>query len=197
MRYSRLLAGIVGLIAALLSVALPVLLLVRRAQEAEFAANSPSRHAPSFWMAVGVLAMAGVPAVLLAVLAYRLLGFSLKDRGQHFRWANAPLAVLVGTISGWMLYAVLRTAYWDYYLYPKLKASEGYIYPQYRYTIFDIVTILWCIVGLAACVLLTQNALKRRAISGWSYRTVLAFFVLFGVLVIGVAFGSCIRSMGF
>jgi len=196
-RFRRLLAGVTGLFTVFLSVALPVLLLLRRAQEAESTPHSIPTHVPSIWLAVGVLAMAGVPAVLLAFLAYRLLRFSLMNRGKHFRWANAPLALLVGTISGWMLYTILQGAYWDYYLYPKLKAADGYIYPQLRYTVFDVVVILWCIVGFSACALLFQNALKRRAIAGWSYRTTLAFVIILGILVIGVAFGSCIRSMGF
>ena len=196
-RFRRLLAGVTGLFTVFLSVALPVLLLLRGAQEAESAPHPIPTHVPSIWLAVGVLAMAGVPAVLLAFLAYKLLRFSLMNRGEHFRWANAPLALLVGTISGWMFYTILQGAYWDYYLYPKLKAADGYIYPQLRYTVFDVVVILWCIVGFSACAFLFQNVLKRRAIAGWSYRTTLAFVIILGILIIGVAFGSCIRSMGF
>jgi hypothetical protein len=193
----RLLVGGVGLVTAILSIVLPVSLLWRRAEEAEAGPHLLQAHAPSVWAAIGVLAMAGIPAVLLAFLAYKLLRFSLKNRGEHFRWVNAPLGLLIGSASGWDLYAVLDRAYWDYYLYPKLKAADGYIYPQLRYTIFDAVTILWCMLGLIACVLLFQNVLKRRAIGGWSYRTTLAFLVIFGILIIGAAFGSCIRSMGY
>jgi len=195
--FRRLLAGATGLITAILSIVLPVSLLWRRAEEAKGGPLLFSTHAPSVWMALGALAMAGIPAVLLALLAYKLLRFSLKNRGECFRWANAPLALLVGPISGFTLYTILQRAYWDYYLYPKLEAADGYIYPQLRYTIFDVVVILWCIIGLAACILLILNVLKRGTIAGWSYRTTLAFVIMFGILIIGAAFGSCIRSMGF
>jgi hypothetical protein len=195
--FRRLLAGAAGLVTAILSIALRVSLLWRRAQEAESALHSIPPHVPSIWLAVGVLAMAGIPAVLLALLAYKLLCFSLKNRGERFRWANGPLALLVGPISGSTLYTILQGAYWDYYLYPKLKAADRYIYPQLRYTIYDVVVILWCLIGLAACVLLILNVMKRRTIAGWSYTTTLAFVIMFGILIIGAAFGSCIRSMGF
>jgi uncharacterized membrane protein YidH (DUF202 family) len=195
--FRRLLAGVAGFITAILSIALPVSLLWRRADEAESGSHLFPPHAASVWVVIGVLAMADIPALLLAFLAYKLLRFSLKNRGDSFRWVNAPLALLVGPISGFTLYTILQGAYWDYYLYPKLKAAEGYIYPQLRYTIFDVVVILWCLVGLAACGLLFQNVFKRRTIGGWSYRTTLAFIIIFGILIIGAAFGSCIRSMGF
>lgn len=195
--FRRLLAGASGLITATLSIVLPASMLWRKAEEAYAGPHLSPTHARSVWVALGVLATAGIPAVLLAFLAYRLLRFALKNRAEHFRWVNAPLALLVGPISGFTLYAPLQRAYWDYYLYPKLKAADGYIYPQLRYMIFDAVVILWCIAGLAACVLLILNVLRRKAIAGWSYRTTLAFLVIFGILVIGAAFGSCIRSMGY
>jgi len=195
--FRRWLAGASGLITAILSIVLPASLLWRRAEEAYAGPQLAPMHAPSVWVALGVLAMAGIPAVLLALLAYKLLRFAPRNRAEYFRWVNAPLALLVGPISGFTLYTLLQRAYWDYYLYPKLKAADGYIYPQIRYMIFDAVVILWCIAGLAACVLLILNVLKRRTIAGWSYRTTLAFVVIFGILVIGAAFGSCIRSMGY
>jgi hypothetical protein len=96
-----------------------------------------------------------------------------------------------------MLFITMQRDLWDYYLFPKLKALDGYIYPQLRYTIYDVAIILWCIDGLAACVLLFRNIPALRTIRGWSYRTTLAFFVGFGVLVIGGFFGMCLRSMRF
>ncbi len=59
-----------------------------------------------------------------------------------------------------MLFAPVQRDFWDYIAYPKLKALDGYIYPQLRYTIFDIVVILWGIDGLVSSVLFLQNVRK-------------------------------------
>jgi len=36
---------------------------------------------------------------------------------------------------------VLQNDYYDYLYFPKVKAVDAYIYPQLRYTIFDIILI--------------------------------------------------------
>jgi hypothetical protein len=95
-----------------------------------------------------------------------------------------------------MLYATAQRDYWDYFAYPRLKAQDAYIYPQLRYTFFDIVLLAWCTDGLIACYLLARNVRRHEDMSGWSYRTTMVFIALFGVLVIGAFFGMCIRSMG-
>jgi hypothetical protein len=192
----RLLTGTVGLIAAFFTVAAPLSVLWNEANEAEGLRNASPAYVSTAWSALGVLALAGIAALLPGLLAYKLLRFSLKGKAEYFRWTNVPLTVLIGAVSGWMLFVTIRQAYWEYYLYPKLKALDGYIYPQMRYTIFSAVVTVWCVDGLAACVLLIQNAANRRSIQGWSYRTMLIFVVGFGLLVIGFAYGMCLRSMG-
>src|SRR5208283_5254136 len=88
--FRRWLAGASGLITAILSIVLPASLLWRRAEEAYAGPQLAPMHAPSVWVALGVLAMAGIPAVLLALLAYKLLRFAPRNRAEYFRWVNAP-----------------------------------------------------------------------------------------------------------
>ena len=116
---------------------------------------------------------------------------------RDLRWAKGLLALMTGAVSAWILFVTVQRDYWDYYMFPKLKAADGYIYPQLRYTIFDVVLILWCIDGLVACAFLAHRAWTRRTVDGWSYRTTVVFFTGVGVLVIGVVFGTFLRSRGF
>jgi hypothetical protein len=189
-------SGFPGLIAAVLSLVFPLFIFFYEARKADLIRSANPNYVATVWKALCVLAIAGIPAVLLAFLAYKLLRFSLKDHGERLRWAKAPLSFLTGIVSAWMLYATVQRDYWDYFAYPRLKAQDAYIYPQLRYAVFDVVLIVWCLDGLIACYLLAQNVRGRRNITGWSYRTTILFIVLFGVLLIGGFFGMCIRSMG-
>jgi len=193
----RLLVGASGLVAALLSIVVPLWVFWNEANEAEGLRGAGLMGAPSVSSMVGVLALGGIPALLLAFLAYKLLQFSLRGQAEKLRWINGPSAILIGALSGWILYVTLERAYWDYYLYPKLKALEGYVYPQHRYAIFDALVIIWCLDGIAACVLLLRTAVVRHAVDQLGCRVALAFVIGFGTLVIGSAYGMCLRSMGF
>ena len=168
---TRLLAGSVGLMAVLLSIIAPVTVFWSEANEAEGLRNAGLWQESSVCEALGVLLLGCVPALLLAGFAYILLRFTLKNRADYFRWLNAPLAILVGVLSGWVLFRTLHEAYWQYYLDPKLKAMDAYIYPQMRYTILSAVVILFCADGLVACILLAHDTVNRRTIQRWSYRT--------------------------
>lgn len=108
-----------------------------------------------------------------------------------------PLAALVGSVSGFLLWITLQRDYWDYWLYPKLKAPDFYYYPRLRYTLFDAVLLLWCLDGLIASGLLFRRAVFSRSIAAWTHRAMLLYFVLFVVLILGGSLMLFARSHGF
>jgi hypothetical protein len=112
-------------------------------------------------------------------------------------WVLAPLAVIIGVTSVPLLWVTLERGYFEYWLFPQQKAADGYIYPQTRYTIFDIVLILWCIDGLVASIMLFQRWISSRGISGWAHRTLVFYFLLFAVLILGGSLMMVARSHGY
>jgi hypothetical protein len=122
----------------------------------------------------------------------------LQELLEH-RWLRALLAVLIGPVSLLLLWATLQRDYEDYWLYPKLKAADPglYIYPQLRYTLFDIVFLPWCLAGLIAAGLLLWNVRYPQRTTGWAYRTLVVYFVLFIVLILGGTLMLYVRSRGF
>jgi hypothetical protein len=121
---------------------------------------------------------------------------SALQRLLGHRRMSASLAALIGTVSGWMLLITSVRLYFEYYVYPRLKAQDGYSYPEWRYRLFDLVLAFWCIDGLVASALLFRSVILHRNIEGWPYRTTVLFFGLLAVLVLGVAFGIYLRSRG-
>jgi len=97
-----------------------------------------------------------------------------------------PLAIVIGLLSAFLLWATFETAYFDYWYYPRGKAADPglYIYPQLRYTIFDIVMTLWCADGLIASFTSFRTVRSGR-ISKWTRRTLVLCFALFAVLILG------------
>ncbi len=114
------------------------------------------------------------------------------------RWLRVPLAVLIGSLSLVLLWATLPRDYDEYWVYPKLKAADPgfYIYPQLRYTTFDIVLLLWCSAGLIAAGQLLWNARSPKPIAGWAYRTLVGYFVLFLAVILGGTVMLYVRSRG-
>jgi hypothetical protein len=121
------------------------------------------------------------------------------QRLLEHRWLRVLLAVMIGPVSLLLLFATLQRDYEDYWLYPKLKAADPglYIYPQLRYTLFDIVQLPWCLAGLIAAGLLLWNARSPQRIAGWAYRTLVVYFVLFIVLILGGTLMLYVRSRGY
>jgi hypothetical protein len=114
------------------------------------------------------------------------------------RWLLVPLAVAMALVSGFLLWATLRRVYWDYWFLPKESAADGYYsYPQLRYWFFDSVILLWCVDGLIACGLSLRSVVSSRTITGWTYRTIILYFVLFVVLILGGSLMLYVRSRGF
>src|SRR6201987_1522661 len=70
---------------------------------------------------------------------------------------------------------------------------DGYVYPQLRYTIFDVVLLLWCFDGLIFSVVAIGSAVASRSISKWPFRTLLLYFALFAFLILGgtLLVGAC------
>lgn len=115
------------------------------------------------------------------------------------RWLRVLLSVVIGPVSGFVLWKTFQRDYWDYSLYPKLKAADPglYIYPQLRYALFDIVLLMWCLVGLLASGLSLWSAVSSQSITKWTYRTLVLCFLLFVVLILGGSLMSYVRSRGF
>jgi hypothetical protein len=108
----------------------------------------------------------------------------------------AFLGAIIGPVSAWLLLLNSTRIYYEYYLYPRMKGPDLYIYPQWRYTIFDLVLVAWCADGIVASVLLFRSVILGRNIEGWAGRSTVLFFLGLGLLVGGAVFGTWLRSMG-
>jgi hypothetical protein len=114
------------------------------------------------------------------------------------RWLLVSLALAIALVSGSLLWITLQRAYWDYWFLPKENAFDGFhTYPQLRYWLFDSVLLLWCVDGLIACGLSLRSVVSSRSISGWTYRTVVLYFVLLLMLILGGSLMLYVRSRGF
>jgi hypothetical protein len=112
------------------------------------------------------------------------------------RWVLLMAVTAIGFVSLFLFYVTVRNAYLEYLVYPRDKAGDGYSYPQLRYAIFDTARIMWCLDGFAACGLSLWSLLSKRSIAGWTYRTIVIYLVLFGVLLAGGIFMMIARSRG-
>jgi hypothetical protein len=121
---------------------------------------------------------------------------STLERLLSRQWVRASLAALIGILSGWVLVETSIRIYYEYYFLPSTKAQEGYLYPEWRYRIFDVFLITWCIDGILASVLLIRGVILRRSITVWTRRTTFVFFGLLVFLVLCTFFGIYLRSIG-
>jgi len=108
------------------------------------------------------------------------------------------LAVVIGLASVFLLWLTIENAYLDYWYYPKGKSADPglYIYPEFRYTIFDIVLSMWCVIGLIFSVTSFRSA-KSGCVSKSAKRTLILYVVLFGVLILGGMSMMFVRSHGY
>lgn len=109
-------------------------------------------------------------------------------------WITACLALLIGATSGWMSAVTGNRVLFEYIISPLVK--DAYIYPEWRYRIFDVVLVAWCLDGLIAAVLLFRCLILRENVTSAAHRTTVLWFLGFGVLVIGGLFGVWLRSHG-
>jgi hypothetical protein len=121
---------------------------------------------------------------------------SASERLLSPRWTRASLAALIVTLSGWVLVLTSIRIYYEYYFLPLTKAQEGYLYPEWRYRIFDVFLIAWCIDGILASALLFQGVILHRSITVWTRRTTFLFFALLAFLVLSAVFGMYLLSIG-
>jgi len=120
---------------------------------------------------------------------------SFKQRLSS-KWATAALAALIGTASGWILFLTAVQLFFEYVYYPEAKAQDAYIYPEWRYRVFDTVLVVWCLDGLLASVLLSVGPPCERALESGRVARLYCSFAGLGVLVLGLGFGMWLRGHG-
>jgi hypothetical protein len=118
------------------------------------------------------------------------------QRVLEHRWVLVLLAIAMGLVSLFLFSITIQRDYWEYVIFPKEKAANNYIYPQLRYTIFDVALLSWCLDGFVACGLSLRSVLSKRSISGWTSRTIAIYFVLFTALILGGVLMMVARSHG-
>jgi hypothetical protein len=112
------------------------------------------------------------------------------------RWVIVPLAGAIGLVSVFLFSITVERDYWDYWIFPKEKAADYYIYPELRYTIFDVVLLLWCFEGFVTSSLSLWRVLSNHSISARIYRAILIYFILFTALILGGILMLFARSRG-
>jgi hypothetical protein len=113
------------------------------------------------------------------------------------RWLLVTLGAAIGLTSALLLRLKLEGVSYEYWVFPRDKAVDGYIYPQLRYTIFDVLLLLWCFDGLIFSVVALRSAVASRSISPWPFRTLLLYFALFAFLILGGTLMLIARRHGY
>lgn len=111
---------------------------------------------------------------------------------QNLLWA--AVATVIGTLSLAILFLVVPRIFFDYVVFPLVK--DAYIMPQWRYRVFDIVLLGWCLDGLIVAVLFVRITTTKQALGMWARRTLLLYFAGLAVLIGSVALGIWLRSHG-
>jgi hypothetical protein len=126
---------------------------------------------------------------------WKFAGVTLQQLLER-RWLLLMVATGIGLVSLFLFSITVQNVYLEYLVYPREKAGDGYSYPQLRYAVFDTALLLWCLDGFAACGLSLWSSFSERSIAGWTYRTIVLYFALFGVLLAGGIFMIIARSRG-
>jgi hypothetical protein len=101
------------------------------------------------------------------------------------RWLLVTLGIAIGLASALLLLLKVEGVYYEYWVFPRDKTVDDYLYPQLRYAIFDVVLLLWCFDGLIFSVVALRSAVASRSISAWPFRTFLLYLALFAFLILG------------
>jgi hypothetical protein len=101
------------------------------------------------------------------------------------RWLLVTLGIAIGLASALLLRLKLEGVYYEYWVFPRDKTVDDYIYPQLRYAIFDVVLLLWYFDGLIFSVVAIRSAVACRSISAWPFRILLLYFALLAFLILG------------
>ena len=115
-------------------------------------------------------------------------------RWSEATWPNAAIAGIIGTVSLALLFLTVPRLFFDYVVSPLVK--DAYIFPEWRYRIFDAVLIAWCIDGLIAAVLFFRSTAIRPRLRPWARHTMFLYFVGLAILIAGVVLGTWLRSHG-
>ena len=110
------------------------------------------------------------------------------------RLATSGLAALIGAASAWILVVTCYRLFFEYVILPIWK--DAYILPQWRYRLFDVVLVAWCVDGIAAAFLLFRSLVLREQPTVLARRTTVLFFIGFTVLVTGGFLGMWLRRQG-
>ena len=120
---------------------------------------------------------------------------TLVQRALQNRWVAAGATIAVGYVGLRVMLSVVEGAYYDYFLYPRIKGAE-YIYPELRYSFGQAAILLWSLAGVCTAALAGRCALFRTG-GKWAARFALAFAFGFVLLVVGFIAGMAIRDFGF
>lgn len=110
------------------------------------------------------------------------------------RVATAGLAALIGAASAWIMTVTCYRLFFEYIISPIW--GDAYIFPQWRYRLFDVVLLAWCVDGIVAAFLLFRSVILRVRLTLLARRTTVMFFIGFAVLVIGGFLGMWLRRHG-
>jgi hypothetical protein len=119
---------------------------------------------------------------------------STTQRTLKSRLATSSLAALIGAASAWILIVTCYRLFFEYFILPIW--GDAYIFPQWRYRLFDVVLVAWCVDGIAAAFLLFRSLVLRERLTVLARRTTVLFFVGFTVLVMGGFLGMWLRRHG-
>jgi hypothetical protein len=112
------------------------------------------------------------------------------------RWLFLFLSLAIGLISLLFLSQLVPRIYEEYWRYPKLKASDAYIYPQHRYTFLDFLALVWCLDGLLACAFAVRDFCYCR-LSFLTVQFFLLFLITFAAMFLGGIAMIAQRRAGF
>src|SRR6266478_2079118 len=95
------------------------------------------------------------------------------QRAFQNRWVATVATIAIGYISVWVMLHIGEVAYYDYYLYPRIKGDE-YTYPELRYTLGQVAILIWSLTGVFTATLAGRCALFCRE-ARWAARSAIAF----------------------
>jgi H+/Cl- antiporter ClcA len=115
---------------------------------------------------------------------------------RRISWWVMLGATTMAIVSALMLSLVADHAYYEYYLFPR-DEQPFYTYPEWRYTVFDLCTLVCAVVGMLAAVLILRSAMRREPISRRARQLCMSFVIILVVLLAGGFFiGPWLRSLG-
>jgi hypothetical protein len=106
--------------------------------------------------------------------------------------AKALTSTAIAVVSTWGLAEVTWTLLFDYFIFPAMKV--GYIFPEYRYAVFEAVALAWSIAGMWAAGLMLNSAIRNMSVPKSGALALGWFLTLSFVLLAGVVFGLLWRE---